>query len=65
VPDLVIEGRTGRLVAPRDVGGLSAAIQEALDSSWDEEAILETAKSYSWDALASRLVEVYREVAGV
>ena len=65
VPDLVIEGRTGRLVAPRDVGGLATAIQDALDSPWDEEAILETAKGYSWDALAPRLVEVYREVAGV
>ena len=63
LPDMVEEGVEGYLVPPVDAAALGTAITRALSREWDAEKITKHAQSYSWDALASRIADVYAEVS--
>ncbi|HUI38644.1 MAG TPA: glycosyltransferase family 4 protein [Thermoplasmata archaeon] len=67
IPEVVEEGRAGRLVAPGDAPGLA----QALVDLWDDEATrarfgeygrTEVAPRYSWDRVVDRLEAVFGEV---
>lgn len=70
VPKLVDPNRTGVLVEPGDVDGLSAAILEVLDNpEWarhlGENGRARVTEHFSAGSMARRYVELYREVADV
>lgn len=62
IPDAVPEDRAGLLVPPGDVPALAAALREALDRPWDEEAMLAAAPP-AWEESAADLFEVLRAAA--
>jgi teichuronic acid biosynthesis glycosyltransferase TuaC len=62
IPDILKDGDTGYLVPPREVDDLADAVLRALDRSWSEEEIRKHALPFSWDTLASEIVEVYSEI---
>ncbi len=68
IPEVVEDGRSGLLVPPGD----TAALRDALERVWADPELArrlgdtgrrEVVPRYSWEALADRLSEVYREVA--
>jgi glycosyltransferase involved in cell wall biosynthesis len=62
IPDVVHDGETGLLVPPHDVSALAAALDDALERSWDEARIAASAPP-SWDASAGHLFDVLAEAA--
>ena len=66
--ELLDDGALGALVPVGDVDGLAAAIAAALAMDSGERAILagrlraEVARSYDWESVADRTLEVYRRV---
>jgi glycosyltransferase involved in cell wall biosynthesis len=65
--ELVEEHGAGRLVAPGDRAALAAAIGELLADPAERRRLAERARAaaagpYSWDAVAQRTLDVYREV---
>jgi glycogen synthase len=64
IPDAL--GAAGRLVPPRDPAALAAAVDEILDdpalAAELGDAARRRAAGFSWDVLAGRVLEVYREV---
>ena len=63
IPDAL--GAAGRLVPPRDPAALAAAVDEILDdpalAAELAAAARRRAAAFSWDVLAGRVLEVYRE----
>jgi len=51
----------GLLVPPGDEEALGRALMEALRRPWDRDLIRAEARRYSWDRIAERYLEVYRE----
>ena len=66
IPDAL--GAAGRLVPPHDPAALAAAVDEVLDdpvlAAELGDAGRRRAAAFSWDLLAGRVLEVYREVVG-
>jgi glycogen synthase len=64
IPDAL--GAAGRLVPPHDPAALAAAVDEVLDdpalAADLGNAARRRAAAFSWDVLAGRVLEVYREV---
>lgn len=65
LPELVEDGVTGRIVAPRDPGALRAALEEFLGSpdrarGVGHAAERRAAERFTWDAVARRGLEFYR-----
>ena len=64
IPDAL--GAAGRLVPPSDPAALAAAVDEVLDdpalAAGMGDAARRRATAFSWDALAGRVLDVYREV---
>jgi glycosyltransferase involved in cell wall biosynthesis len=63
VPDVIVDGRTGLLIPPRDAEELFHALRLALARTWDE-ATLVAAAPPSWDESADRLYGLLAEAAG-
>jgi glycosyltransferase involved in cell wall biosynthesis len=69
LPDVVVDGETGRLVPPRDVDALARALDDVLGSP-DRGAALGAAgrrralARFAPDAAARRHLEIYRDAAG-
>ena len=66
IPDVVSDETTGLLVPPGDPRALAGAIDRVLGSP-DlarrlTQAARRQAKDYDWEALADRVVDVYRSV---
>jgi glycosyltransferase involved in cell wall biosynthesis len=66
IPDTL--GDAGRLVPPRDPAALAAAVDELLDhpalAAQLGDAARRRATAFSWDVLAGRVLDVYRQVVG-
>lgn len=52
----------GFLVEPSNSQELADKIEIALNKNWDEEKILNYAKQYRWNDIASQIVNVYSEI---
>ncbi|MBL8841419.1 MAG: glycosyltransferase [Planctomycetes bacterium] len=70
IPELVLDGSTGRLVAPRDPPALAAAIVAALRDDgararWVTAARDHLAARFTHDAMVEGTLAVYRELLGV
>ena len=61
IPEIVVNSRLGTLV-DRTPEAFSRAIDDALQRTWDETAIVAHARAHSWDRVARRLLEVYQTV---
>lgn len=66
IPEVVEHGKTGLLVPPRDVSALANAIikllkDEKLRKEMGENAYQKLRKELSWDEIAKKTLEVYRE----
>lgn len=68
IPEIVVEGRNALFVAPGDAGALAAAMSRLLDEPRTREsfsaASLEDARAFDVDALAPRLLRIYRRCLG-
>ncbi len=67
IPEIVQDGRNGRLVPPSDVSALAAALRELLSDPRRARAMGEwgrthTVPRFTWDRVADELAEVYRQV---
>ena len=67
IPEIVVDGETGRLVPPNDAGALADALVRLLDAEALRRALGEAGRRraaavFSWDAIAARLLALYREV---
>jgi glycosyltransferase involved in cell wall biosynthesis len=67
--EVVEEHGAGRLVPPGDAPALAAAIGELLADPEERRRLAEHARAaaagpYSWDSVARRTLDVYREVLG-
>jgi glycosyltransferase involved in cell wall biosynthesis len=67
IPEVVEDGRAGRLVPPHDPPGLARAIRElwqdpALARRLGEYGRTEVVPRFTWEALADRLDRLYREL---
>ncbi len=63
VQDLIKAGETGLMVHAKDAEALAESIRGAIERPWNSQAIRAHALSYSWDALAEKIVRVYEEVS--
>ena len=66
LPEIVEDGKTGTLVAPRDSSALAQAILTVLKNTQKFEAIAQRGREsvrqkFSWDAAASQLIGLYRQ----
>ena len=63
IPEALRDPNLGTLI-PADIAPdkLAVQIQAALDRRWDHAAIRQHALHYSWQALASRIVELYKKL---
>ena len=64
IPEVIINEKLGILVEPKDIDGLAKAIVRALETDWDRKYISNYAKQFTWDKIAEKIMEVYREVLG-
>lgn len=60
VPEIVTSDALGRLVAPDDVGALTRALAEALETRWDRAKIRAAVEPYEWGKIAEQYLDVYR-----
>ncbi|KAB2674949.1 MAG: glycosyltransferase [Verrucomicrobia bacterium] len=69
LPELVDDGRTGFVVPPRDRAALRAALERLLGepglaARMGVAALAHARANFTWDAVARRGLEFYRQVAG-
>jgi glycosyltransferase involved in cell wall biosynthesis len=64
VPDMIPSDDYGYVVPPGDESRLRAALQSALNRSWDRERISALGQSRSWDLVAGQVLEEMRRVVG-
>jgi glycogen synthase len=70
IPEVVVDGETGLLVEPGDPAALAAALRRVLDDPTRAARMGEAGRrrveaSFSWDRIAERTLEVYREAIEV
>lgn len=68
IPHTVLDGVTGLLVPPRDPVSLAAALQRLRDdpglaAAMGRRGVQRVRTHFTWESVAERLVDVYREVA--
>jgi len=69
IPEFVEDGRAGRLVAPKDVPALAAALRTlvrdpALADRMGAYGRDRVVPAYGWEAVADRIAAIYRDVLG-
>ncbi|MFI5273321.1 MAG: glycosyltransferase family 4 protein [Ktedonobacterales bacterium] len=69
IPEIVRDGATGRLIAPRDAQALAQALEQSLDDrTWcraaGERGYAFARDEYGWDAIARQTTAVYRAASG-
>jgi starch synthase len=66
IPEVVVDGETGRLVEPGDVAALGQALRETLAEPGRAGRMGEAGRRrveahFSWDRIADRTITVYRD----
>ena len=66
IPEVVVDGETGRLVEPGDVAALGQALRETLADPARARRMGEAGRrrveaQFSWDRIAERTMTVYRD----
>jgi teichuronic acid biosynthesis glycosyltransferase TuaC len=61
--EIVEQGRHGLLVPAGDAEALAAALDEALDRTWDAGDLREQVRRYSWATIAEEQERVYAELS--
>ena len=62
IPEVIINGKLGILIEPKNSEQLAYAILKALDKEWDKDYILNYAKQFTWEEIAEKIMEVYKKV---
>lgn len=67
LPEVVVHGKTGLIVPPKDVESLAEAIikllkDDKLRKEMGENAFIKMKEEMSWDRIAEKTIEVYKEV---
>jgi len=63
IPDIITSDAYGLLCNPRDADALQEIIMDGLVKDWNSEAILAYANEFSWERIARKLEQVYRDIA--
>jgi glycosyltransferase involved in cell wall biosynthesis len=63
-PEIVTDERYGLLVDAVTPDVLGSAIVEALERTWDRDAIVAHAASFSWEGTAAEMDKVLRSLGG-
>jgi glycosyltransferase involved in cell wall biosynthesis len=63
VPEIVRDGVNGFTVPPSDVDALANALQRALATKWDREAIRQSVAQFDWDVNARMVFDVLEKIA--
>ncbi|WP_175060116.1 glycosyltransferase [Thermococcus sp. 2319x1] len=64
VPEIITSEDYGLLCPPADPECLAEKILIALDKEWDREKIRKYAEQFTWENIAMKTLEVYKEVLG-
>jgi len=62
VPNVIISEEYGLLVEPCNPKDLSEKILKALNKDWDQEIILAYAEQYSWENVAKKIIDIYKQI---
>ncbi len=62
IPDLVPGDDYGTLAPPGDIDSLAGALEKALRKDWDRRAICEFGSANSWQDVADKVINVFKEV---
>ncbi|MCK5037823.1 MAG: glycosyltransferase family 4 protein [Thermoplasmata archaeon] len=62
IPDIINEEKLGTVVSPGDSGQLSTAILNASNKDWDENYIIKTSMEFTWDKIASQIMQIYTNI---
>ena len=65
VPEIITSEDYGLLCEPANPDDLAEKILIALEKEWDREKIRKYAEQFTWDNIAKKVVEVYKEVLKV
>lgn len=63
IPEAVTNDTLGILVEPDNTKELAAALDKALEKEWDYQSIATYGKRFSWNAIAEKYSELYKNVA--
>jgi glycosyltransferase involved in cell wall biosynthesis len=63
VPEVVREGVNGFMVPPSEPDALAEALQRALETKWDRDAIRNTVAQFDWDVNARTVFGVLEKIA--
>ena len=62
--EVVSSDTQGIVVQPGSPEALLAAIAEGLERSWERDVVVRSVRERSWETVAERVVDVYREAVG-
>jgi glycosyltransferase involved in cell wall biosynthesis len=66
-PEVITDGKTGHLVAPKDVGGLAEALRDTIEHPEQAAAMAQRGRElcrerFPWQRMVDRLVALYQEL---
>jgi glycosyltransferase involved in cell wall biosynthesis len=64
IPEIITDDRLGILVDPGDSNSLAKTLLKAIDSDWNTTYILNYADQFTWNKIAAKTANLYRDVLG-